>query len=57
MLRKNNERADEFLCLIGGLGCLGLSWLDAGWSGFWLAAGVILILWSVGSFLYAKLRR
>jgi len=51
--RKPN-RGNDVLGFVGGLFCVGLSYIDAGWSVFWLFAGVILILWSAGSFVWFR---
>ena len=55
--RKRTNRYDDLLGIVGGFVLLGISWLDAGWAGFWMLAGVVMIIWSVGSFLVKKLGR
>ena len=40
-------KKDDLIGIIGGLVCLGLSQVDAAWSGFWLIAGVVLLVWSI----------
>jgi len=52
--REKTRRYDDLLGFVGGLGCLGLSRIDAGWSAFWLVAGSLLIVWSAVSFLRRK---
>jgi len=54
---KRTNRYDDLLGFVGGFVLLGISQIDAAWAGFWLLSGVVLIVWSAGSFLIKKLKR
>lgn len=54
--RPKNRRYDDLIGLLGGLFFLAMSEIDRNWGVFWLMAGVLLIVWSVGSFLYRRFR-
>ncbi len=51
------RRYDDLIGLLGGLLCLVLSEFDRDWGVFWLVAGVILLIWSAGSYLYTRFKR
>lgn len=57
MLPRKHNRYDDLLGFLGGLLCVGISYIDPRWTRFWFGAGVLLIGWSIGSFLARLLRR